>query len=115
MTALSLDFNNITTWENIDCEKACMRLSNEEGNKEISINPGAFRVCLDIFKKMTDKKERAKFFLNCEKLGLRHWKLYAAYKYPCKENYDSFIKSVLNSDEAMIKAVKAMEKLMVKK
>ena len=107
--SFSLDFNNISTWESVDPITACMRLSSD-GENGTGYNPGALRVSADIFKMIENKNERAHFFLNCEKLGLRSWKLFFAYKYPCHEDYTNFIQCVLKSDEVMINALRERER-----
>ncbi|MCB1117731.1 MAG: hypothetical protein KDK50_04020 [Chlamydiia bacterium] len=107
---MSSDFNSISTWRNIDLQQACLRLSSGEENEALC-NPGALRVVCDLFKRLDeDGQKRAQFCLNCEKLGLRGWKLFHAYRYSCHENYDYFVQCVLGSDEAMIKDLKDAEK-----
>ncbi len=78
----SLDFKSLSTWENVDLMIACKRISSSDESENDRCNPGALRVSIDVFKMIKDKKECAQFFLNCENLGLRGWKLFFAYKYP---------------------------------
>lgn len=106
-----LDFNNISTWENIDRETACMRLGSSEDN-ENDLNTGALLIVAELFNRIKDKNERAQFFLNCEKLGLRNWKLFFAYADPCHKDYDTFVQCVLKADESMMKALREEERQM---
>lgn len=108
--SILLDFNNISTWENIDFVTACLRISCSAENNN-SYHSGALKVSATIFKRMNDKNLRAHFFLNCEKLDVRNWKLFYAYKHLCNENYADFVRNVLKSDEAMIRALKEKENL----
>ncbi len=104
MSSSSLDFNNISTWQNIDSTTACLKFSSREDNT--GFNFGALRVIKDIFNSFEDKNVRGNFFSNCEKLGLRGWKLFYAYEKPCQGDYTKFIQCVLKSDEVMLKALK---------
>lgn len=106
----SLDFNNISTWETIDPETASRRLSSKAPSSS-TFNPGALGVVLDLFKRIQDEKARGNVLFNCEKLGLRNWKLYYAFKLYCHGDHDEFVRCVLKSDEAMMKAVKKQEEL----
>ena len=106
--SFSLDFNNISTWENIDPVTACKRLSSEKNDE--GYNLGALRVSSDLFQKIKDTNRRAQLFLNCETLGLRGWKLFFAYEYPCNRDYDNFVQCVMKSDAAMIQAIIDHEK-----
>lgn len=106
--SLSLDFSRFSTWENVDFVTACLRMSCNEEDKN-SYNLGALKVSATLFKKIENKNERAQFFSKCENLGLRSWKLAFAFKNLCHSNYEYLFRSVLKSDEAMLKALKEKE------
>lgn len=102
-----LDFKSISTWKNLDLETACFRLSSMDGIQ--GFNPGAITVSATVFNQIKDNGERAKFFFNCENLGLRHWKLHYAFKYFCHEDLNNLIQCVLKSDEAMMENIREEE------
>ena len=104
----SLNFNSLSTWENIDYDSAIKRLSSDESD---SYNLDAAQISIEIFQMVHDKQMRAQIFFNCEKLGLRNWKLYYAYNDVCQKDYTKFILCILNSDVAMMQAVRENETL----
>ena len=58
---------------------------------------------------MKNKNHRGAFLFNCEKLGLRDWKLVFTYKDLCNEYYPTFIDRVLRCDEVIINALREQE------
>lgn len=105
-SATSLDFTKIETWKSLSLEKTCLRVSAiSEGS---SYNLGALRVSTRVFSMMKEEARRSQFFLNCEILKLKHWKLFAAYNH-CEENYETLIDCVLRSDKAMMQALSEQE------
>ncbi|MFS8562910.1 MAG: hypothetical protein LVR00_00660 [Rhabdochlamydiaceae bacterium] len=103
-----MDFSSIATWATIGQIAACVRLSSTEEDPRMC-DLGASQVVEKVFEIIKNQNERAQFFLKCEELGLRGWKLFFAFTYPSAEDYNNFVQCVLKSDAAMINALREEE------
>lgn len=104
-TVAALDYTKLSTWKHLDPQTACLRIGKN--------NPGGLTICGKIYVGLKDQEElRAKFFLQCEVLDLKGWKVWTAYDEYCGRSLEKLIASVLKADEVMLKSLKEKEQKM---
>ncbi len=104
-TVAALDYTQLSTWKHVDPSTACLRIG--------AGNAGGISVCTKIYVGLKEHQELlANFFLQCEVLDLKGWKVWTAYDDYSGRSLEKLVVSVLKADEVMLKTITEREKKM---